>query len=267
MGGKILSPKEIAETVVEIGKYKSELLFYQKLFLAILGGLYIALGAHGAITISQTFGIVDVGLSKFLSAAVFPIGLMLVIICGAELFTGNNLMILGVLARKYSIKKTLMNWIVVYGGNFIGSIILAFLVTKSGLLSGAAEKKAISIAVAKTSIPLLSLILRAVLCNTLVVLAVWMATAAKDTSGKILACWFPVMLFVLSGYEHCIANMFFIPAGIFLGADISWLQMWKNNVIPVTAGNIIGGAMIVPLFYYFSYIYPSKTIKNEQKAL
>lgn len=266
MEKRMLTPKEIAGATVNAGIGKSKLSILQMLVLGVFAGGYIAFGAQGAITIGQTLGKFDVGLSKFVFAAAFPVGLMLVVICGAELFTGNNLMFLGVLTGEYGIGKMFRNWVFVYIGNFIGSIAVALMVANSGLMTDAAAEKAIAIATAKVGIPVGSAILRGILCNILVVLAVWLATGAKDVIGKIFACWFPIMLFVLSGYEHSVANMFFIPVGKFIGADVTWGQIWMNNLIPVTIGNIIGGAIIVPVFYYLAYVLPGKKQEAQLKT-
>ena len=147
----------------------------------------------------------------------------------------------------------LRNWGVVWVANLIGAVLLAFLLSQSGLYNEAMVTKAIAIAEAKASIPLLPVIIRAILCNVLVVLAVWMASGSKDIIGKIFAIWFPIMLFVFAGFEHSVANMFYIPMGILCGADITWGQAFLNNIIPVTIGNIIGGAIIVPIVYYIAY--------------
>ncbi len=266
MEKRMLTPKEIAGATINAGIGKSQLSILQMLVLGIFAGAYIGFGAQGAITIGQTLGKFDAGLSKFVFAAAFPVGLMLVVICGAELFTGNNLMFLGVLSGKYGIGKMLRNWVVVYIANFIGSIILASMVANSGLMDGAAAEKAIGIATAKVGIPVGAAILRGMLCNILVVLAVWLATGAKDVIGKIFACWFPIMLFVLCGYEHSVANMYFIPLGKFIGADVTWGQLWMNNLIPVTIGNILGGAIIVPVFYYLAFVLPDKVAQSETTA-
>ena len=258
MEKRILTPKEIAQATIQAGIGKTKLSIVQMLVLGIFAGIFIAFGGQGSIVASQSIGGIDVGLSKLISAAVFPVGLMLVVICGAELFTGNNLMTLGVFKRECGLKCVLKNWFFVYLGNFIGSIFIAAMIANSGLMSGAALEKAVAIANGKVSLPLGALLLRAIICNILVVLAVWMATGARDVTGKIFACWFPIMLFVVSGYEHSVANMYFLTLGKFLGAQVGWGQMWTANIIPVTIGNIIGGAVIVPLFYYIAYVKPVK---------
>ncbi|WP_129600228.1 formate/nitrite transporter family protein [Anaerophilus nitritogenes] len=254
MSNNILTPKEIAHSMLQTGITKTNLSYIQMISLSILAGIYISFGGFGALTISQRISAIDVGLSKVLFAMIFPVGLMLVVTCGAELFTGNHLMCLGVFSGKYSMKKVLRNWIVVYFGNFIGSIFFAQMIIYSGLANGPIKEMMLSLSISKVNIPITELIVRGILCNILVALALWMGSGAKDLISKLFACWAPVMLFVLCGFEHSIANMFFIPMGKFLGADISWFDMWVYNLIPVTIGNLIGGALIIPLFYFFVYI-------------
>lgn len=260
MDRTILTPKEIAETTVKVGHDKATKSSLSLLLLGILAGAFIAFGGVGLTTMGALVG--DKGLAKLLGAAVFPIGLMFVIMAGAELFTGNNLMVLGVMTGKYSVKAMFKNWIIVYIGNLIGSVVVALLVARSSLYIGEIADKAIAIATKKTTIitnlGLGAVLSRAILCNIVVVLAVWLATGAKDMIGKMLACWFPIMLFVLSGYEHSVANMFFIYVGKYVGANITQSQIWINNLIPVTIGNLIGGAVIVPIFYYLIFLKTSK---------
>lgn len=259
MEKRMLAPKEIAQATCDSGAAKSKLSIAQMIVLGIFAGVFIGFGAQGAITIGQSLAKIDAGLQKFAFAGAFPVGLMLVVICGAELFTGNNLMTLGCINGRYNFSSVLRNWVVVYLSNFIGSIILAFLVANSGLMAAGTPiaESAIGIATKKVAIGFGPAIIRGILCNILVVLAVWMATGAKDITGKIFACWFPIMLFVLSGFEHSVANMYFIPLGMFLGAEVTWGQVWMNNLIPVTIGNLIGGAIIVPLFYHIAYLKTS----------
>lgn len=256
MEKRMLTPKEIAHAVSDSGSAKAKLSISQMLVLGIFAGVFIGFGAQGAIIIGQSLTKLDPGMQKFVFAGVFPIGLMLVIICGAELFTGNNLMTLGCFNCKFKWSDLLRNWFYVYTANFIGSVILAFFVANSGLMAAGtpAADLAVGIAAKKVEIALGAAIIRGILCNILVVLAIWMATGARDVIGKIFAVWFPIMLFVLSGYEHSVANMYYLPLGKFLGAPITWEQIWMNNLLPVTLGNIIGGALIVPLFYYVAYM-------------
>lgn len=260
MEKRILAPKEIAQAICEAGAAKTQQRLSQTFVLAVFAGAFIALGAQGALTIGQTLGAFDVGLQKFAFAAIFPIGLMLVVICGGELFTGNNLMTLGCMNLHYTWQHIVKNWLVVYCSNFLGAIAIVFLVTNSGLaVAGTAfAKLAVGIAVKKVHLTFLQAFCSGILCNLLVVLAVWMAAGARDVVSKIFACWFPVMLFVLAGYEHSIANMFYLPLGMYLGAPITWGQIVLHNLLPVTLGNIAGGAIIVPLFYHVAYMRQSK---------
>jgi len=251
----ILPPAEIASAWIETGEKKANLPIYKMLLLGIFAGIFIGFGSHSNIVVVQTLGSnVDEGLAKLLGAAVFPAGLMLVIMAGAELFTGNNLLTLALFEGRITLKKMLTNWTVVYLANFLGSVLLAFLLSVSGLYgSEAMAAKAIAIATGKVSMSFTQAVARGIVCNMLVVLACWMQAGARDMIGKIFAIWFPIMSFVLSGYEHSVANMFFIPLGMFLGGQITWAQCWLNNLIPVTLGNLIGGAIIVPGVYYYCY--------------
>ena len=259
MDKRMLSPQEIAHAVADSGSAKAKLSVVQMFVLGIFAGAFIGFGAQGAITVGQSLTRLDPGIQKLAFAGVFPIGLMLVSICGAELFTGNNLMTLGCLNCHFKWSDLIRNWFYVYTANFIGSVILAFFIANSGLMTSGspAFDLAVGMAVKKVEMALGPAIIRGILCNILVVLAVWMATGARDVIGKIFAIWFPIMLFALSGYEHSVANMYFMPLGKFLGAPITWEQIWMHNLLPVTLGNIIGGAMIVPLFYYVAYMKPA----------
>jgi formate/nitrite transporter len=205
-----------------------------------------------------------------MTGAVFSLGLMLVIIAGAELFTGNNLMISSAIAREITFGRMLERWALVYVANFIGSILIALLFVFSGLwrLSDSAlGAAAVRIAYGKVNLPFIQALLRGVGCNWLVCLAVWMALAARQTIGKIFAIFFPIMGFVALGFEHSVANMYFIPTGIFLKTiggiaapagvapqSLSWLTFLWRNLLPVTIGNIIGGAVFVGMSYWSAYL-------------
>jgi formate/nitrite transporter len=261
-----LTPGEITSSWIGIGKKKANMPIMKMLLLGIFAGVFVGFGAHADIIIIQTLGkTLDIGFAKFMGAAVFPVGIILVVVAGAELFTGNCLISLSVLSRQEKMRNMLKNWTFVYFGNFIGSIVLAYMLAKSGVYGADAAAKAIAIAEGKASMALQPAIIRGIMCNVLVVLAVWMQAGAKDISGKILSMWFPVMAFVLSGFEHSVANMYFIPLGKFLGANLTWADMWVNNIIPVTIGNIIGGAVIIPLVYWYVYEYDSQNKKKEEK--
>lgn len=260
MDKKFLTPEEIAKATINSSIKKANLSIKSCIILGILAGFFIGLGGLANIIISQSIGTFDVGVAKFLGAMVFPVGLMLVVICGAELFTGNNLMSLAVMDKKITIGKMFRNWGLVWCANFIGSLALVFLIYYSNSLTLDAATKAIAIGEAKASLPFIDAFLRGILCNIVVVLAVWFATAAQDIISKIFSCWFPIMLFVLCGFEHSIANMFFIPMGMILGGNIS-IQNCISNILVVTLGNIVGGALIVPFMYYNCYI------KNNNKSV
>ncbi len=253
MDKRFLTPVEIANTIVSINEKRGDLKTKHCFLLGIMAGIFIGLGGLGNIIATQTLDNIDLGLAKLLGATVFPVGLMFVVIAGGELFTGNNLMTLAVAKSKTTKLKLLRNWLLVYIANFIGALLLAILLYYSGILEGNSAIKAISIAESKVNIVFYQAFIRGRLCNIIVTLAVWMATGAQDIISKIFACWFPIMLFVLCGFEHSVANMFFIPMGMMLGANISILELILNLTF-VTLGNLLGGAVFVPLMYYNAYL-------------
>lgn len=257
MDKRFLTPGEVASATVNVGIKKAGLSTKSCLLLGILAGIFIGFGGLGNILFGQTISNIDPGLGRFVGAMVFPVGLMLVVVCGAELFTGNNLMTLAVIDKKITASQMFRNWTLVYFANFIGSILLALVVFYSGTLSGEAANKAIAIAESKVALEVLPMFLRGIMCNIIVVLAVWMATASQDIVSKIFACWFPIMLFVLCGFEHSVANMFFIPMGMLLGAKVSIAGLVLNLVV-VTIGNIVGGGIIIPYMYHNCYLKTDK---------
>jgi len=277
-----LSPVELAQTFVTVGEKKACLPIGKMFLLAILAGIYIGFGAHLATTVATgEYAKQAYGIQKLLVGAVFSVGLMLVVIPGAELFTGNNLMTVALCHGRISFGGLFRNWAVVYAGNFVGSVFLACIIAAgSGLLSGPVGGTAINIAAGKVSSapighlnPNVAFFFRAIACNMLVCLAVMMAISAKDIAGKVLGIFFPIMAFVASGFEHSIANMYFIPAGIFAKSfpaavtasgktteqlvGLNWGSMWANNLITVTAGNIVGGAIFVGVVYFFAHVRQS----------
>lgn len=263
MEKRFLAPKEIANTMINVGVGKANLKTATMIYLGILAGIYIGFGGLANTIISQTLGNIDPGLAKFAGAAVFPVGLILVVVAGAELFTGNNLMTLAVMNKKITLSQMFRNWGTVWVANLVGSILLALIVFYGGVLDGDAGTKAIAIAESKASLDVMALILRGILCNILVVLAVWMATSSQDIISKLFSCWFPIMLFVLCGFEHSVANMFFIPMGMLLGAKVTMVALIKNLVF-VTIGNIIGGAIIIPFLYQNVYLKEEKQVSKQQ---
>lgn len=245
-----LTPSEIAESVINSGVKKANLRNTQQITLSILAGVYIAFGAHGANMLSHSIN--NPGLAKLLSGLIFPAGLIMVILAGAELFTGNCLMIMSLSERRITFTQLIKSWIIVYIGNFIGGVLIAYLIAKSGLLSDNLKNFAANIALTKINLSFMQAFIRGILCNWLVCLAVWMSAGADDFTGKILAIFFPVCLFVASGFEHSIANMFYIPVAIFAKGAVTWPEMF-NNLLPVTLGNIVGGAFFVGGAYKFVY--------------
>lgn len=264
MDKRFLTPGEVAKATVNTGIKKASMSVKSCILLGILAGIFIGIGGLANVIISQTLGGIDTGLAKFAGATVFPVGLMLVVVCGAELFTGNNLMTLAVMDKQIKLGEMLRNWVTVYISNIIGSLILVFLVYYSTTLSGDAAMKMISLAEAKASLSITECIFRGILCNIMVVLAVWMTTASNDIVSKIYSCWFPIMLFVLCGFEHSVANMFFLPMGVALGANITIIHV-LSNIVFVTIGNILGGAVIIPAIYYSCYIKENKFVLEEVK--
>jgi formate/nitrite transporter len=270
------SPQTIAETVarkIGVGKTTSPLL--SVFVLGILAGAYIGFG--GMLSAAVTFDLaarMGAGFAKFMSGAVFSLGLMLVVIAGAELFTGNNLMISSAMAGRIGIRRMLERWGLVYVANFIGSVLLALLFVFSGLWKtsdGALGAYAVRVAYTKASLSFSEALLRGIGCNWLVCLAVWMALASRQTIGKIFAIFFPIMGFVALGFEHSVANMYFVPTGIFLqtfaglppaegfsAASLSWGSFLLRNLVPVTLGNIIGGGVFVGMGYWGAYLRSSK---------
>lgn len=250
----INSPAETADIWINNGVKKAGLPIGKMIVLGMLAGVYIGFGACVFVQATAAGGdAFQTMAAKLIGASLFPVGLMMVILCGAELFTGNNLLTLALMDGKITWGKMLRNWCVVYIANLAGSVFLAFLLAKSGLFMDAAGERAMAIASAKTSIPFMPALIRGILCNILVVLACWFQAGAKDMIGKIFAIWFPIMLFVFAGFEHSVANMTYIPLGIFLGADVTWGAFFIGNLLPVTIGNMIGGAVIIPFAYYYSY--------------
>lgn len=252
MSNDARSPLEISKVLDAVVEKKSRESVGEMIFLGMLAGIYIGFGAVAATTVSA-FGGMPVGLAKLLAASVFCVGLILVVIPGSELFTGNILMATGLVGGKVGFGRVVRNWFFVYLGNFVGSILLALAMSGSGLLGSPEEVTAVGanaakIADAKIALAFAPALLRGVLCNMLVCLAVILAIAARSVEGKILGIYFPIMVFVLAGFEHSIANMYFLPAGLLAKGEFMtrFFEMFRN-LIPVTLGNIIGGLVVILL--------------------
>jgi formate/nitrite transporter len=243
--------------------------------LAVLAGAFIALGSMFATTVlAGADGVIPFGVSRLLAGIVFGLGLILVVLGGAELFTGNNLMVMAWAAGKLPLRDMLRAWAIVYIGNFIGAVGTALLVFLSGqYLAGHGTVAAVALKIAsdKTALPFDHALFLGILCNVLVCLAVWLSFGARTTTDKVLAVLFPVSAFVAAGFEHSVANMYFIPLGLFMkawGPAEMWSQIGNSaaayagltwpafflSLIPVTIGNIIGGGALVGGVYYFIYL-------------
>jgi formate transporter len=240
-----LSTEELAKKFSELGVKKANTEMWELLVLGVLAGLYIGFGSHIFLVALEQ------GMGRIMGGAVFGVGLVLVVVAGAELFTGNILMIIGSLLSLFSAKKILKNWITVYIGNFIGSVLFAFLIWKSGLL-GTPEHLtgvgtiAVKVSLSKLDLPFIEAFIRGIFCNMLVILAIIMATISKDIISKIFSCILPIMVFVACGFEHCVANMSIISMGLFASGTtaVKFFSMF-NNLIPVTLGNLVGGILIL----------------------
>jgi len=244
------------------------------IILAILGGVFIGFGAVGSSL--AVHNMTSVGTSRTLAGMVFPVGLMMVLLTGAKLFTGDCLMIMNVAMKRNTVWQMLRVLVLVYLGNMIGGVLLALMVDFSGQFdysSGLLGAYTIKVAAGKVTMPFYKALLSGVLCNILVCTSVFMTGCVKDVVSKLFCVFFPIMLFVVCGFEHCVANMYYVPAGIFAaenpeyvlsaindlgvnGADIdklSWLYFMIKNQLPVTLGNVIGGMVCFALPLWFSH--------------
>ena len=269
------TPAQMAARVEKAGIVKGNLDFLSMFTLSVLAGAFIAFGA-----VLYTYVIHDsslsMGLTKLLGGMVFCLGLILVIVAGAELFTGNNLIVMACVSRRITIQRLLRNWIIVFCGNFAGSLVVVWLVSKSGQWTSseaAVGVKALMIANGKVNLTFVEALSRGILCNILVCLAVWLCFSCRSVTDKVLAVIFPITAFVALGFEHSVANMYFIPAGLLLkqnpqilsaaerilgqAPELSRLTVYGflvRNLLPVTIGNIIGGGLLVGIIYWFVYL-------------
>ena len=245
-------PAKIAALVEGAGVAKAHLPALQMLLLAILAGAFIGFGA-AAYTAVMTGVDTTYGPARLLGGVVFALGLILVIIGGAELFTGNALMVMAAVDRKITLRMLLRSWAIVYVGNFIGAAGLAIVFGLSGLLEGSMGITAAKIPEAKAALLPFEAFVRGALCNALVCLAIWLSFAARSVAGKILAILWPISGFVLLGFEHSVANMYLFPQGWMAGSEVA-VSDAAANLIWVTLGNIVGGAGGVALAYRFAYL-------------
>ena len=257
----MLPPPEMAVEAAKAGLKKVQMDFMSKMLLGILAGGFIALGADFYTMVMTGAASLPFGVAKLLGGLAFCLGLILVVIGGAELFTGNNLIVMAVTSGKVAMRYLVRSWSIVYAGNLIGSMIAAVLIWQSGqaaFANGAVGDLAVNIADAKCSLGFWPALIRGVLCNALVCLAVWLCFSARSTADKIMAIIFPITAFVACGFEHCVANMYFIPMGLFLKSaaaspvteNLTWANFFLQNLIPVTIGNVIGGAGFGVVFWF-----------------
>jgi len=284
----MLVPREMAQKAEDVGVTKAAMGWRNMFLLALLAGAFIALGAIFATTVTAgAAGKMPFGIVKLAGGLVFCLGLILVVIAGAELFTGNNLIIMALASRKITIRQVIRNWIIVYIGNFIGAImtvILMLLTNQYMVGNGIIGLNILAIANAKCGLGFIQAITLGMMCNGLVCLTVWICFSGRTTTDKVLGIIFPITAFVAAGFEHCVANMYFIPMGLFVKlfakmefwmsigktsadyASLTWGNFFVVNLLPVTIGNIIGGTVMVGLVYWFIYIRKAKVPIFEQNA-
>ncbi len=275
-----LSSPEICAATLDSGVRKASASVRTTVILAFLAGAFIAFASEGsnmaAFNLLASPG--TYGLGKALAGAIFGTGLMLVVVAGGELFTGNTMMVGAFAARRINLAALLRNWTLVYFGNFVGSVFIAWLMATSGLFASGDQMLGavtLKIAASKTSLGFWPAVGLGLMCNWLVCLAVWMATGAKDMTGKLLAIFFPIWLFITSGFEHSVANMYYIPAGLFAKHQpavlqaalahglpmakveaLNWVTFLTQNLLPVTLGNILGGGLFVMGAYQLAFLGP-----------
>lgn len=266
------TPKEVISATISQASGKAGAAPRRTFLLAVMAGAFIALGAQSSSL--AVHGIDNVGLARTLAGCIFPVGLLMIVFAGGELFTGDCMMSMAFMKKTISLRQLICTLLIVYAGNFCGGMIISTLVTYSGQFdysSGALGAYTIKVAAGKVCLPFSTALISGILCNILVCTAVLMASAAKDSAGKILAVFFPILAFVVSGFEHCVANMYYIPAGILASgneaylrkagelfgitpaqtAALTWSNMLLSNLVPVTIGNIIGGAVFVGGICYY----------------
>ncbi|MHC1711272.1 MAG: formate/nitrite transporter family protein [Solidesulfovibrio sp.] len=274
-------PVEVAKNCCGVQEGRVKLSIGKMIVLGLAAGFYISFGAEASVMVAHDLTSLGVGFQRFMLASIFSIGLMIVINGGAELFTGNCLLWVAYMDRKISTVAMLRSWAWVLLANMVGAVFFAWLYYNTGLanfnnsLLGAFQLK---MAIAKTTTPWVQLFVRGIFCNWLVCLAVWLAFASGDVISKCLSAWIGVMTFVMSNFEHSIANMYYLPAGWFakhapgvveasgLTADkvdaLTWSSIVFNNWVPVTLGNIVGGVVFVASLYWFSYLRKSQSVPS-----
>jgi formate/nitrite transporter len=257
------TPDKVTASIANAGKKKAELPLFVGFLKGILAGVFLSFGGCFAIT---TAGAAPAEYQKILLGSVFPVGLCLIVFTGMELFTGNNMfMTIALLDKKCKIKDLIINWFSSWLGNFIGSLIVSYFLVYLAdipLTTGKWAEYTRNLGFGKINNAWMDNFLRAISCNMLVCLALFMANCADDAISKIVCIFLPIFSFVTSGFEHSVANMFFIPTSLFLGIDATWGKFLYNNLLPVTLGNIVGGSLCVGAVFWFIYSYSNKKESN-----
>ncbi|PRW56687.1 nitrite transporter NAR1 [Chlorella sorokiniana] len=266
----VLSPPQIYEKAAAAGAYKCNLPWWKIVLLGCVAGCYVGLGGALLLTVGPNcYGIAQTnpGLAKYITGAIgFPYALLQIIVCGSELFTGNTaLCFTAFLEGKVKFSQVLKNWICAYAGNILGCALMLAIFTNTGLLPQL-SKGAEAMALYKTAAPFKETFLKAICANWFVCLAVWQCLGANSFGGKFIACLGPVSAFVCIGLEHCIANLFFVPLGIFVGANVTFQQFLVSNLIPVTLGNIVAGTICMATVYSLLYGALGRKITGEAKT-
>jgi formate/nitrite transporter len=284
VGLDALPPVEMARKAEQVGAVKAGMSTANTFALSVLAGAFIALGAIFATTVTAGGADVPFGVLRLLGGVAFSLGLILVIVAGAELFTGNNLIVMAWASRRVRTTQVVRNWTLVYVGNFVGAFATALILYVSEQYEfggGAIGVQALSIAAAKTDLGFVQAVALGAFCNGLVCLAVWLCYSARTTTDKIISIVPPIAAFVAAGFEHCVANMFFIPMGLLVKsdetfvssqaslpdlADLTWERFVTANLVPVTIGNIVGGALMVGAIYWFVYLRGASDPPSAQPA-
>jgi len=273
-----LPPAQVARKAETVGLTKAGMPTFDVFVLSVLAGAFIALGAIFATTVAAGGAELPYGVVRLLAGLAFTLGLILVVVAGAELFTGNNLIVMAWASRRVATVALLGNWAVVWIGNFVGAFATALIVYVSEQYAfggGAVGQTALGIAATKTSLGFAQAIALGILCNALVCLAVWLTYGAHTTTDKILAIIPPIAAFVAAGFEHSVANMYFISIGLLVKSDddfvagldpetapdlsgLTWGSFFLDNLLPVTIGNVIGGALMVGAVYWLVYLRPKR---------
>jgi len=267
-----LPPADVARRAETVGVAKAAMPTLDLFALSVLAGAFIALGAAFATTVGSGMGDTPYGMTRLLVGLAFTLGLILVVVAGAELFTGNNLIVMAWGSRRISTASLLRNWSIVYVGNLVGAVgtaVLVFLAKEYTFGGGSVGVTALTIGASKTNLAFGQAIVLGALCNALVCLAVWLTYGAHSTTDKILAVVPPIAAFVALGFEHSVANMYFIPEALLVKTDSAWIEStsgvpqlsnltWDGfllgNLLPVTIGNVIGGGIMVGAVYWFVYL-------------